>query len=498
MSDPDLQLLARYARHRAEDAFAEIVRRHLDLVFSAALRQVRSPHLAEEVAQSVFTDLARRAAELAPDTTLAAWLYQVTRRTAIDVVRRESRRQLREQIACDLNAMNASAPDWTRIEPLLDEAMAALDEADRTALLLRYFKNQSLREVGQTLGITDDAAQKRVSRAVERLRDYFARHGVSVGVGGLVVILSANAIQAAPAGLALAISTAALAGAAVSTTGTLIVAKTLALTTVKATVIAATLAVVAGPGIYQTYQATTLRHQAESLRQQLEPAKEQWRQWQSEQDEVSRRLAALASENEQMQSAPNEAELVRLRGEIARLKAAEKQKSEDPIRSAAEAWLDRVRQLKDYLEQHPDQKIPELDFLSLQGWLGAVDPSMAFLKGNDFYDHASQMVRMNAENGFGTFIQVALGKYADANNGTFPTDLSQLQPYCDPKVEAVLQELYVIKPARILPADQIKELRLTSEWVVTRRQRVVPNSTSRSAFFANGCASWQSPPGRDD
>src|SRR6266513_3855928 len=109
MSDTDLQLLARYNGDHAEDAFAEIVRRHLDLVFSAALRQVRSPKLAEEVSQSVFTDLARNAHRLAPDTILTAWLYQVTRRTAIDVVRREARRQLREQIATEMNTMNATA-----------------------------------------------------------------------------------------------------------------------------------------------------------------------------------------------------------------------------------------------------------------------------------------------------------------------------------------------------------------------------------------------------
>src|SRR4051812_1194434 len=137
MSENDLILLARYSRQHAEDAFAELVRRHLGLVYSSALRQVHSPQLAEEIAQSVFTDLARSAAKLKPDTILTAWLYQVTRRTAIDVVRREASRQLREQIATEMNAMNATAADWTHIEPLLDEAMHALDDTDRAAVLLR-------------------------------------------------------------------------------------------------------------------------------------------------------------------------------------------------------------------------------------------------------------------------------------------------------------------------------------------------------------------------
>jgi RNA polymerase sigma factor (sigma-70 family) len=126
MSETDLKLLARYSRQNAEDAFSEIVRRHLDLVHSAALRQVRSPQLAEEVAQSTFLKLARHAPVFAPDTIVTAWLYQVTRREAIDVVRREARRQLREKIASEMNAMNANASDWIQIEPLLDEAMHAL------------------------------------------------------------------------------------------------------------------------------------------------------------------------------------------------------------------------------------------------------------------------------------------------------------------------------------------------------------------------------------
>ena len=153
MTTSDLDLLQQYTRQRSEEAFAALVSRHLDLVYSAALRQVRSPQIAEEVAQSVFTDLSRNAHKLKPDTILPAWLYQVTRRTAIDGIRRESRRQFREKIATEMNALNATTADWTHIEPLLDEAMQALDETDRTAVLLRYFENKSLREVGQTLGI---------------------------------------------------------------------------------------------------------------------------------------------------------------------------------------------------------------------------------------------------------------------------------------------------------------------------------------------------------
>src|SRR5437016_2817859 len=240
-STTDLDLLGEFTRRQSQDAFTALVQRHLNLVYCAALRQVRSPQLAEEVAQSVFTDLARNADSFAANTVLPAWLYQVTRRTAIDAVRREARRQLREQIATEMNAVNATATDWTHIEPILDEAMHALENEDRAAVLLRYFENKSLREVGEALGATENAAQKRVTRAIERLREFFTKRGVSIGASGLVVVISANAVQAAPIGLAATISTAAtIAGTAIATTATATATKTIAMTTLQKTLIAAT------------------------------------------------------------------------------------------------------------------------------------------------------------------------------------------------------------------------------------------------------------------
>jgi RNA polymerase sigma factor (sigma-70 family) len=317
----DLELLQNYADRNSDEAFAELVRRHLDLVYSAALRQVRSPQLAEEVAQSVFTDLARNAGKLKPDTVLTAWLYQVTRRTAVDVVRKESRRQLREQIASEMNAMNATAPDWTHVEPFLDEAMHTLDDTDRAAVLLRYFENKSFREVGQTLGTSDDAAQKRVSRAVERLREFLSKHGVTVGASGLVVVISANAVQAAPIGLAATISTAAIfAGTAVSTSTVIAATKAIAMTTLQKTLITATIAAAVGTGIYEARQASTLRTQVQTLQQQQAPSAEQIRQLQRERDEATNRLAGLLAENARLKSDAGQTELLKLRGEIGRLR----------------------------------------------------------------------------------------------------------------------------------------------------------------------------------
>ncbi len=311
----DLELLRRFARDRAEESFAELVQRHLNLVHSAALRQVRSPQLAEEVTQSVFTDLARDAGRLKPDTVLAAWLYQVTRRTAIDVVRREARRQLREQVAVEMNAMNSTSSDWAQVEPLLDDAMAALDDTDRTAVLLRYFENKSLRDVGAALGTSDGTAQKRVSRAVDRLREFFAQRGVTVGASGLVVVISANAVQAAPAGLAAAISTASLlAGAAIATTATVTTTQTLAMTTIQKTIYAVTLAAAAGMGIYEAQRASRLQRELHALPAQVAQV-EQLRQ---ERDAFAKRLSAAQREVEQLQR--DAADIHRLRGEITGLR----------------------------------------------------------------------------------------------------------------------------------------------------------------------------------
>lgn len=270
MNANDADLLRQFARERSQDAFAELARRHLDLVHSAALRQVRSPHLAEEIAQSVFTDLARGAGKLKPDTVLTAWLYAVTRRTAIDVIRKESRRRWREQIAAEMNSMNAPDATWTQIEPLLDEAVSALDETDRAAVLLRFFENKSLREVGQQLGVSDDAAQKRVSRAVEKLREYFSKRNVTVGASGLAILISANAVQSAPAALAITICSAAFAGAAVSNSAVIAATtKTIAMTSLQKAIVGTALIAAVAAGIYEAHQARQLRGQNKSLRQQV-------------------------------------------------------------------------------------------------------------------------------------------------------------------------------------------------------------------------------------
>jgi len=329
MTSSDFDLLRRFTCDHAQDAFTELVKRHVNLVYSAALRQIHSPHLAEEVAQSVFTDLARDAGKLKPDTVLTAWLYAVARRTAVDVIRQESRRQLREQIAIEMNAINATETTWTQIEPLLDEAVSALDETDRAAILLRYFENKSLREVGRQLGVGDDAAQKRVSRAVERLREFFSKRNVTIGAGGLVVVISANAVQVAPAGLAATISAAAvLTGTAVQTSTFITATKTIAMTTLQKILVTATFAALAGGGIYAARQAVQLREQVQTLQQQQAPLAGQIRRLQRERDDATNRLAGLLAEYSRLKANPHQTELLKLRGQVTTMRADATQRAQ--------------------------------------------------------------------------------------------------------------------------------------------------------------------------
>src|SRR6266571_2443249 len=181
---------------------------------------VRDAQHAEDVTQSVFVALAQNGRQLTDHAVLSGWLHRTTQNLAANAIRADVRRRAREQEAAAMNELLSAEPEtvWEHIAPHLDAALGELGETDRDAVLLRYFANKSLREVGQALGMSDDTAQKRVSRAVERLREFFAKRGITVGASGLVVVISANAVQTAPAGLVVTISSAAVASMGASGT----------------------------------------------------------------------------------------------------------------------------------------------------------------------------------------------------------------------------------------------------------------------------------------
>lgn len=229
----DSELLRRFAVHRDEAAFAALVARHIDLVYSTARRVLNGDcDLAEDVTQRVFADFARKACDLPSEVTLAGWFYQAARFCAANTVRSEQRRKAREQEAFAMNQTSETAPAWQEVVPHLDAAMAELENGDRDVILLRFFQKQDYKSIGGVLGLSDDTAQKRVARALERLRQLLVRRGVAVGASALGILISANASQAAPALLATSISTSVMTASAATGAGA-VSAKVFALSTAK-------------------------------------------------------------------------------------------------------------------------------------------------------------------------------------------------------------------------------------------------------------------------
>jgi uncharacterized protein (TIGR03435 family) len=199
----DSTLLRQYVEDNSDEAFAQVVSQHVNLVYSVALRQVGNPHHAEEVTQAVFIILAKKAAQMRHDKALSSWLFQATRLTANNFIRSEMRRQHREQEAFMQSTLNETGDEaWRNIAPLLDTAVESLSEKDRRAVVLRFYEGRTLRDVGAALGASESAAEKRVLRAVEKLRSIFTKKGIVLSAAVLTTAISANSVQAAPAALA--------------------------------------------------------------------------------------------------------------------------------------------------------------------------------------------------------------------------------------------------------------------------------------------------------
>jgi RNA polymerase sigma factor (sigma-70 family) len=264
-------LLRAYVEEDSEAAFQELVNRYINLVFSTALRRSGANHqLAEDVSQQVFTDLARKARSLPNNVMLGGWLHRHTGFVASNLMRAELRRQTRERKALEMNAINEpSQADWNQLAPVLDEAMDQLDSSDRDALVLRFFEQQDLRAVGSSLGITDDAAQKRVGRAVERLRELLVRRGSAIlPVAALSLLLGTHSVQSAPFGLGPKIGKAALNAAVGAASAGLVAtilnwlspaATKIALAAVAAVILATTLVVRSNRTPIQTLQVVADR-----------------------------------------------------------------------------------------------------------------------------------------------------------------------------------------------------------------------------------------------
>lgn len=268
----DAALLSRYAGTHAEEAFAELVRRHVNLVYRAALRQLGGDaHRAQEVTQGVFTLLARKAASLTRHPSLAGWLYTSTHFAVRDLRRSERRRLVREQEAFTMHELTtdtADSADWEKLRPVLDDAMRQLSEGDREALLLRFFEAQPFAEVGAKLALSEDAARMRVERSLGKLHGLLAKRGVTSTAVAIGLMLANEASIAAPAGLAATVTGSALSGATVAGGGAVALKVFSFMSTTKIMAGVTGLVIVAATAITlkQEHVNTDLREQVATLR----------------------------------------------------------------------------------------------------------------------------------------------------------------------------------------------------------------------------------------
>ena len=261
MTIDDMQLVQQYARCKSEEAFAALVARHVNLVYSVAFRQVRDAHLAEEITQTVFIILARKAGSLSSRTVISGWLCQTARFASAKALTMRRRRQEREQEAYMQSIVNETESDaWMQIAPLLDTAMGHLGEKDHNAVVLRFFEGRNFKAVSAALGTTEAGAKMRVNRALEKLRKFFTKRGLTFSAAAIAGAISANSVQAAPIGLATSVTLAAVKGTTVATSTLTLIETTLKLmawTKLKTAVVVGAIAIMAAGTVTVTMHRST-------------------------------------------------------------------------------------------------------------------------------------------------------------------------------------------------------------------------------------------------
>ena len=307
MATDDQALLRRFCAEGDHEAFNEVVRRHVGLVYGAALRQLGDPTLAEDATQIVFTRLAQRAAKVPQNAVLAGWLHADTRLTALQLQRRERRRRNRELELIKMQEVNENqSPDWTQIRPVLDEALQSLGRTDRDILLLRFFEQRNLRDVAAAMGLSEDAARMRVARALDKLRSILQGRGIATAGEAMAAMLAACGVQAVPPALAMSVAASALAASSPVAGMALGV---IAMSKIKLAVIGTLFAAgVATPVLWQ-------RHLIESLQIENAALRAETVQLRLAEEENDRRWQARGAEANR--SREDAMELARLRGALA-------------------------------------------------------------------------------------------------------------------------------------------------------------------------------------
>lgn len=427
----DAELLQHYVQNRSTDAFSTLVQRHVDLVYSVARRQTGSATLAEDAAQSVFIELARTAHRIKAGTPLVAWLHVVSRRIGLNTRRDAACRRAHEIAAATDAAMkpDSAPPAWTEIEPLLDEAVESLPEPDRAAILLRFFENKSFRDVGTALGTSDDAAQKRVTRALDHLRAFFGRRGLTTSAAALATTLSTHAVQPAPALLAATIaSSAALIVTAIPSATSVGLKQLLALATRK-TLATAVCAAALAAAVYETVVVVNLRGEIRAGEQNLDRLA------------ATARLAGVdadAALRELWRSFPSGF------GPPNRFTSG----SDDALTAEITAWLDRASGLRQALADRPELRIPELQLLTNENWMAAAQQihsaSLDSISGRTEIDFTPNLasLRRTAQRNLIEATYGAVQKFRLQHGGALPEDLDQLVPFFPAPFDPVIFSRY--------------------------------------------------------
>lgn len=448
----------------------QLVIRHADLVYGTALRIVNGDaHLAQDVAQMVFIHMARNAWKLPEDVVLAGWLHRHTTFTACAALRSDQRRKAREQRAMEMSALEVNSENaesrWDEVAPHLDAALNELKSPERDAIVLRFLKQQDFRSLGTALGISEDAAQKRVSRALDKLRSILANRGVSITSAGLAAMLLTNTASAVPAGLVAGITAQTMAATAKS--GTLIgVLKIMASIKVKTGVVSAVvIACMIVPLMVEREAQTTLRHRSE----QAAANSNQLAQLRAE----VQRLAELSSKPT-VPPPGQSIELLRRRDEVGRLMvkmrelspSMEPQTQEEQLEILKEYYSGKANRLRDWMNSHPSEKIPELEHCSQDDFLSSAADSE--LETDEEFSVAMANMRANSQSHILGTLGSAWRRYAKENNGQNPPDLSALKPYFrSPIDEAILERYEFVQTSQLVP-----ELRSVGDWAITEKAPV--------------------------